>query len=226
MFAHRFRLLFNFRSSSNLIRNRITRCKTRNVFTIKDNLYRLCDFKGNYSRQTLVIKVNNRCVFSNTNERKKEQNGLHARYLRSTTTMKLLLMASFCLVSDNFRSRRTNNVYRKDSPLSNANFNNRIDRSLLLTVMYLQSNKIRLIQTRQTSTLILRMSVYQYTRHFLRSVDTRRQDTTMMFMRFTSLFKSFGPHINLVRFLTTRFLNGSEVRIFYFRQLLNTKIGQ
>lgn len=89
-----------------------------------------------------MVKVNNRCVFSNANEREEEKDSLYSRNLRSAAAVKLLFVASFRLVGNDFRPRGPNDVDGEDSPLSYAYFHNCVNCSFLFTVMDLQSDEI------------------------------------------------------------------------------------
>lgn len=171
-------------------------------------------------------EIYDRSVFSNTNERKQEEDGLYSRDLRSAATMELLFMTSFRLVGNDFRSRGFNYVEGDNPPLSNANFNDRINGTFFFAMVDLYRDKIRLVETSETCAFVFGVGIYQDARHFFRSMDAGGQDATMMFMRFASFFQSFGPYVNLIGFLVARFFDRGEVRIFHFRQLFYSQIRE
>lgn len=208
MFSYRLRLFFDFRTSGYLIRRRVIRRTARCVFAVKHLRDRLSHFKSNYSRTSLVVQILNSGITTHAYARAKQNSRLNSRHLRSEATMKFLIMTSLCRVSDRFRSRVFNNRDRKDSPLSNTYFNHSVNRTFLFTRVNLQGDKVRFVESSETSAFILRMSIDQHIRYFFGSMDTSRQDQAPSFVRITGFFQSFSPNVHLIRLLICRSFNG------------------
>ncbi len=129
-------------------------------------------------------------------------------------------------MGDDFRPRGFYDVERNYPPLSYAYFDNSIYCSFLFTVVNLYRNKIWFIKASKTCAFILRVSIYKDTGYFFGSMYPGREDATVVFVRFTRFFQGFGPDVDLIRFLSTRFFQRSEVRIFQYRQFFNDQVGK